>query len=647
MEVKKNESSKNNSCSCSNRRKGFISNETFYCLVLVPFIFTNSLALAEHKDLTNQRPHQIRSEILNATSVRLRWVQPRTEPFCPTRRYMIRLKESVPIDPHSKSSNDPRSWKFNSTHTSATVHGLKANTEYLVRVVAENCQGKWKTSPWVALKTSGTISKNLLDRSTKDLTNNPEEHHHHHQAAVRDVRAPGTPVDVRSTAYADSVFVSWQAPAASEIGGTVRGYMIGYGEGVPDVNWRYLEGNQRNITIKNLKKATQYVISVTAYNDFGKSPVIYDLVYTSDNTGPLQRSLLPPPTDLRVKIISSTSVRLQWTDTSLGRLQEIKDGRYYNVHYRSIPEGKAMSILVKDLHIVLTDLIPSTKYEFKIRTIKEEQMSPFSTITANRTLDDDDDDDDEEDEDDDDEEDEDGRDSDYDPTTPLSVSHSFQYQRRSKEDAAQDQRRSKSSAAVGDMKSKDTIRDDGRREYIRDRKEIRGFYETGSLVRDGKEEVRAKDNKKQQQQQDQQPSSTSQPSPGKKKRVSSRDSLPAIRSQSMVYHKIAAFITWPQSPRPLAPSHGGCTDEDAAGTDLLGYRLRYHQQQVADTDDDVIDYITRNLTSNFILLEDLLPDSKYYYQIQYIMGGKDGNSGPTMWSREEIIDTHYSTKDKN
>jgi len=45
--------------------------------------------------------------------------------------------------------------------------------------------------------------------------------------------------------------VSWMPP---EDGDLVRGYMVGYGEGVPDVNWRYLDASSNNVTIRNLSK---------------------------------------------------------------------------------------------------------------------------------------------------------------------------------------------------------------------------------------------------------------------------------------------------------------------------------------------------------------------------------------------------------
>ena len=58
----------------------------------------------------------------------------------------------------------------------------------------------------------------------------------------------------------DTVLVSWQPPLD---GGAVTGYMIGYGEGVPDVNWRYLEGHRRNVTIRNLSKSSLFIRLIT------------------------------------------------------------------------------------------------------------------------------------------------------------------------------------------------------------------------------------------------------------------------------------------------------------------------------------------------------------------------------------------------
>ena len=95
----------------------------------------------------------------------------------------------------------------------------------------------------------------------------------------------------------------------------------------------------------------------------------------------------PAPTNLRTKILSPTTAWLQWTDQSLGRTQLITDNRYYNIHYQAMPNGKTMSVIVKELEIVLYDLVPATRYDYKVRTVKDGHTSQFSETISNRTLD--------------------------------------------------------------------------------------------------------------------------------------------------------------------------------------------------------------------------------------------------------------------
>jgi len=66
---------------------------------------------------------------------------------------------------------------------------------------------------------------------------------------VSEAAVPGQPIDVSTTAFSNSVMVSWRPP---DDGAVVRGYVVGYGEGVPDVSWQYLEPHRRNVTIRNL-----------------------------------------------------------------------------------------------------------------------------------------------------------------------------------------------------------------------------------------------------------------------------------------------------------------------------------------------------------------------------------------------------------
>jgi len=97
----------------------------------------------------------------------------------------------------------------------------------------------------------------------------------------------------------------------------------------------------------------------------------------------------PAPSQLRARSLSPTSVSLHWHDSSLGRTRRIVDNRYYNIHYESTEPGagKTMSVIVKDLNVVLHDLEPATRYEFKVRTVKDGLTSPFSSAVAAWTLD--------------------------------------------------------------------------------------------------------------------------------------------------------------------------------------------------------------------------------------------------------------------
>ena len=91
----------------------------------------------------------------------------------------------------------------------------------------------------------------------------------------------------------------------------------------------------------------------------------------------------------------------------------------------------------------------------------------------------------------------------------------------------------------------------------------------------------------------------------------------------MVQYRISAYVTWPER---LAP----CSASDE--TKMAGYLFRYK------TIDDAGEYVTRNLATNFILLENLVPNTRYKYQVKYVMDR--GNT--SAWSQEASLDTSYS-----
>jgi len=114
---------------------------------------------------------------------------------------------------------------------------------------------------------------------------------------------------------------------------------------------------------------------------------------------------MPTPVELRSKVLSPSTVWLEWKDPTLGRVQHLTDSRYYNVHYRPLmtpavgrnttvtrgaaghspAAGRTLSVVVKATHVVFYDLRPGTRYEFKVRTAKDAIASAFSETIVNKT----------------------------------------------------------------------------------------------------------------------------------------------------------------------------------------------------------------------------------------------------------------------
>ena len=85
-----------------------------------------------------------------------------------------------------------------------------------------------------------------------------------------------------------------------------------------------------------------------------------------------------------------------------------------------------------------------------------------------------------------------------------------------------------------------------------------------------------------------------------------------------VTHHVTAFITWPQSPDAVC----------SRGRHVVGYQLRY--RRVGDSD-----YVSHHLADNMLVLDQLMPNQRYRYQLQYVTEPP----GESLWSQEAELDT--------
>ena len=81
----------------------------------------------------------------------------------------------------------------------------------------------------------------------------------------------------------DSLVVQWVPNRRSKY--IVRGYYLGYGKGIPDVYRQVFDSDTFFYTIENLQPASEYVVSIRAFNKQGAGVPRYETVFTSAETG--------------------------------------------------------------------------------------------------------------------------------------------------------------------------------------------------------------------------------------------------------------------------------------------------------------------------------------------------------------------------
>lgn len=124
----------------------------------------------------------------------------------------------------------------------------------------------------------------------------------------------------------ESIGVSWGPPASTNI--KVRGYVLGWGKGIPDEEIRQIDENLRNYEISNLEPNSEYVISLRARNNMGDGPPIYDTVRTRNEPAVDTHTQLEVPVGLRAITLSANSIVVYWTDTTLSKSQVSQNYNY-------------------------------------------------------------------------------------------------------------------------------------------------------------------------------------------------------------------------------------------------------------------------------------------------------------------------------
>ncbi|XP_006565869.1 neogenin isoform X5 [Apis mellifera] len=318
-----------------------------------PGVFSRDIVVRTYSAQPTQPPHNVTVEPVSPTSIMIRWEPPLEGQNGIITGYKIRYRR------HDRAS-PPVNIATEGNQRSRVLTGLEKHVVYQVRICALNVNGTGPWTEWIQIETYETESD--------------------------ENRVPNTPSNLRTKVMSDYIQVFWNPPKDQSI--KVKGYKLGWGKGVPDVEVRLLDGKERSFTIDQLEPITEYVISLRATNDAGDGQPAYANVRTTERSVSEFSAPLLPPVGLKASVLSDTTVVLYWTDTTLPKTQFVTDNRYYVVrytshHHSSNPRYKYHN--ATDLNCMINDLKPNTLYEFTVKLVKGKRESLWSMVVSNQT----------------------------------------------------------------------------------------------------------------------------------------------------------------------------------------------------------------------------------------------------------------------
>jgi len=166
----------------------------------------------------------------------------------------------------------------------------------------------------------------------------------------------------------------------------VRGYVVGWGKGIPDESTQEVDENSRSFEIRDLEPNSEYVIALRARNNVGDGPPKYDTTRTREDSTNETPPPLEVPVGLRAIPMSGSSIVVYWTDMTLGKSQHVTDNRYYTVRYSSTGSTRYRYHNTTDLNCMIIELKPNTQYEFEVKVVKGRRESQWSMSVLNSTM---------------------------------------------------------------------------------------------------------------------------------------------------------------------------------------------------------------------------------------------------------------------
>lgn len=312
---------------------------------------TEEVTCWTYSDVPSAPPQNASAETQSAKSIMIHWLPPNAESLNGIiTGYKIRYKQNRDGSKVNVITTD-------GIQGMASLTDLAEAAEYSYSIQALNRNGSGPQTAWHVAHT--------LVHDLGEMT------------------VPSAPSSLQVRPLTSSIVVSWTPPVDQNV--MIRGYILGYGIGIPDVYRQILDAKQRYHTIKGLQASSEYVISLRAFNGAGEGNTVYATTITREETTPEPTTPIIPPVGLKAIVLSSTAIVLMWTDTTLGHNQRVTDNRFYTIRFTPRVQRKPKLINSTDLNVHIEDLKPDTEYEFSVKIVKGRRQSTWSLSVLNKT----------------------------------------------------------------------------------------------------------------------------------------------------------------------------------------------------------------------------------------------------------------------
>ncbi|XP_060628928.2 neurofascin isoform X5 [Anolis sagrei] len=310
--------------------------------ILDPFL--NRMTLPKARP---DRPRDLELTDLSERSVRLTWI-PGDDNNSPITDYIVEFEED---------RYEPGRWQNHSRYpgsVNSAVLRLAPYVNYQFRVIAVNEVG----SSYPSL---------------------PSERYHTNGA-----RPEYNPTGVKGAGTAkNNMVISWTPLSATQVYGPNLRYIVKWRRRDTRESWsnRTVKGDISQYTVTQTPIYTPYEIKVQAVNDYGMAPEADTVIGYSGEDYPKAA-----PTDVRLKVVNSTAVSLQWSKVYPETVQgQLKEYRAYYWRESSLLKNlwvskkkQSMSFIGDRTRGIVSRLFPYSNYKLEMVVVNGRGDGPRS-----------------------------------------------------------------------------------------------------------------------------------------------------------------------------------------------------------------------------------------------------------------------------